>query len=274
MATDPTVGIVFDIREFTIHDGPGLRTTVFLKGCPLRCAWCHNPEGMSLHPETIHSIAGARTVGNTLTSNQLADILNRQAELFAICGGGVTFSGGEPLAQSAFVASTIDHLESIHVVLDTSGYASDCDFRRVAERCQLIYYDLKIISPDVHRRFTGVSNEPILRNLRTLDTLNIPFVIRIPLIPGVTDTRDNLEQIACTLSGLRGLIRVDALPYNRAAGGKYGSLGKPFCPPYDEQAPVNADFSAFAALGVHVQGPAQSPAGSARDRQQSGSRAW
>lgn len=262
MATNPTVGIVFDIREFTIHDGPGLRTTVFLKGCPLRCAWCHNPEGMSPHPETIRSIAGARTVGNTLTSNQLADILNRQAELFAICGGGVTFSGGEPLAQSAFVASTIDQLKGIHVVLDTSGYASDWDFRRVAERCQLIYYDLKIISPEVHRRFTGVSNEPILRNLRTLDALDIPFVVRIPLIPGVTDTPDNLEQIARTVSDLRSIIRVDALPYNRAAGAKYGSLGKSFCPPYDEQAPVNADFSAFAALGIHVQSPAQSPRGS------------
>jgi pyruvate formate lyase activating enzyme len=246
------VGNVFDIREFTVHDGPGPRTTVFLKGCPLRCAWCHNPEGMSPHSQLITTAAGKRMVGKTFSSRELAEVLNRHAVLLAIGEGGVTFSGGEPLSQSAFVAEVIDQLKDIHVVLDTSGYASDEDFRRVAQRCHLIYFDLKLMSPEQHLRFTGVRNEPILRNLKTLSTLRIPFVIRIPLIPGVTDKIENLKNIARAVSGLKGLVRVDALPYNRAAGAKYDSLGMQFDPPYDENATLNTDLTLFEDLGISV----------------------
>ena len=122
-------GVVFDIRELTVHDGPGLRTTVFLKGCPLRCAWCHNPEGLSPNPQILRSAAGERVAGRNYTSVELATILNRQAPLLRE-NGGVTFSGGEPLMQAAFVADTIDRLEELHVTLDTSGYAPEQDFRR------------------------------------------------------------------------------------------------------------------------------------------------
>jgi pyruvate formate lyase activating enzyme len=250
MSSDLQRGTVFDIREFTIHDGPGLRTTVFCKGCPLRCAWCHNPEGLDRRPQLITTAAGSRMIGKGYSSKEVASILNDQASMLAIGEGGVTFSGGEPLAQSAFIAEVIDHLRGIHVVLDTSGYATDKEFRRVAERCQLVYFDLKLISPEMHLRFTGARNEPILRNLSTLSDLGIPFVIRIPLVPGVTDTTENLNSIAKTVCGLKGLIRVDALPYNRAAGGKYSSLGLEFHPPYDESATLNTDLSPFERLGI------------------------
>lgn len=243
-------GTVFDIREFTVHDGPGFRTTVFLKGCPLRCSWCHNPEGMSPHPETMQSRSGKRVVGKAYTSAQLAAILNRQAKILTDAGGGVTFSGGEPLSQAAFLAETIGRLSGLHVLLDTSGYANEADFRLVAEKCDLVYFDLKLVDREEHLRHTRVENAPILRNLKSLSTMGVPFVIRAPLIPGLTDTEQNLEAIAQTAAPLPGLVRVDLLPYNFAAGGKYASVGKQFSPTYNPAQPLHVDLSIFERAGV------------------------
>jgi pyruvate formate lyase activating enzyme len=223
-------GMIFDIREFTVHDGPGIRTTVFLKGCPLRCSWCHNPEGMSPLREIIENPAGKRVVGRLYTVEELSSILNRQASILSVNGGGVTFSGGEPLVQATFLAAVIDNLSDVHVVLDTSGYAQEGDFRRVVEKSDLVYFDLKLIDRAAHLRHTGVDNERILTNLQVLAKMNVPFVIRVPLIPGVTAIDENIEAIARVAKGLAGLIRVDLLPYNRAAGGKYSALRKQFCP--------------------------------------------
>ena len=245
-------GMVFDIREFTVHDGPGIRTTVFLKGCPLRCSWCQNPEGMSALPELMENPTGSRTVGKLYTSEQLASILNRQASILTANGGGVTFSGGEPLAQVDFLSEVIDSLGDLHVLLDTSGYAHERDFRRVVQKCDLVYFDLKLIDRSAHRHHAGVNNALILSNLRVLAAMNVPFVIRVPLIPGLTDTDENLAAIADTTKQLDGLIRVDLLPYNRAAGGKYGAVRRQFRPTYDEGRPVHAKLEAFQAAGVTV----------------------
>jgi len=244
--------MIFDIREFTVHDGPGIRTTVFLKGCPLRCSWCHNPEGMSPCPEIIESPSGKRVVGRIYSAAQLSSILNRQASILSANDGGVTFSGGEPLAQAAFLAEVIDNLSDIHVLLDTSGYARESDFRRVVQKCDLVYFDLKLIDRDAHVHHTGVDNTQILSNLDVLATMNVPFVIRVPLVPGVTDTNGNLSAIAAKATQLAGLIRVDLLPYNRAAGGKYEALGKQFRPTYDEVIPVHVNLGAFETAGVQV----------------------
>src|SRR5512135_1042485 len=116
-----TQGIVFDIREFAVHDGPGIRTTVFLKGCPLACQWCHNPEGQSRQPQEMLSSGGRRIAGKEYTPDELAAILNRQADILREAEGGVTFSGGEPLMQAAFVSEVIDRFRGIHVLLDTCG---------------------------------------------------------------------------------------------------------------------------------------------------------
>ncbi len=248
-----TSGIVFDIKEFAVHDGPGIRTTVFLKGCPLSCSWCHNPEGISPKPQTICSPAGERLVGTEYSSEELASILMKQAEVLRLNGGGVTFSGGEPLAQAKFVAKVIDQLDGIHVLLDTSGYATEEDFRLVASRCDLIYFDLKLIDPQSHQRYTGCDNGSILRNLRVLSTLGIPFVVRVPMVPGVTDTDENLTQIAETVKDLPGMPKVDLLRYNRAAGGKYKAAGVEFEPEFDESREVNANKKPFEDLGVEVE---------------------
>jgi len=257
-----SVGCVFDIREFTVHDGPGIRTTVFLKGCPLRCNWCHNPEGLSPFSQTLRTVAGERLVGEIYTDEELARIISRQSSILCLGEGGVTFSGGEPLAQAGFLAEVISRLEGVHVILDTSGYAPEGDFRKVVVLCDLIHFDLKLMDPGAHRRFTGVDNAPILRNLAILAELGVPTVIRVPLVPGVTDTMANLEAIAMaantlvagsiSAAGTGSLVRVDLLPYNKAAGGKYTACGMNFKPLYDESVECRADTSAFDRLSVPI----------------------
>jgi pyruvate formate lyase activating enzyme len=216
-----TSGIVFDIKEFSIHDGPGIRTTVFLKGCPMACMWCHNPEGQSRQPQVIRGLAGERIAGKEYTAIELAELLNQQVYILRANEGGITFSGGEPLMQTDFVAEVIDLLDDMHVLLDTSGYGQEQDFRRLVDRSDLVFFDLKLIDGMMHQHYTSCDNDLILRNLHLLNEMDKPFVVRVPLVPGVTDTNQNLASIVQILCGLSGLMRVDLLPYNKAAGSKY-----------------------------------------------------
>jgi pyruvate formate lyase activating enzyme len=243
-------GVIFDIRELTIHDGPGLRTTVFLKGCPLRCAWCHNPEGMTLAPQILHNPNGDRVAGRVYRAAELSTLLNRQAPLLR--DGGVSFSGGEPLMQSAFLAEVIDRLVGLHVVLGTSGFAPEADFQRVVSRCDLVLFDLKLMDPEAHRRWTGVENAPIHRNLAMLAGMGKPFIVRVPLVPGVTDTEANLRAIARLVRALPGTPRVELLPYNRAAGGKYAACGLTWRPGFDETTDCRANLAPFHELSLEV----------------------
>ena len=245
-------GVVGDIREFTVHDGPGIRTTVFLKGCGLHCSWCHNPEMISALPQTICGSAGERIVGREYSSAELASILQGQAEILSAGGGGVTFSGGEPLMQAGFLMEVIGQLEGLHLLLDTSGYADAATFCRVAAACDLVYFDLKLIDDGKHLEYTGSSNETILNNLRLLTKMPVPFVVRVPLVPGVTDTVANLAAIAKTVRDAPNLQGVVFLPYIRAAGGKYDGLGMQFEPGFDENLAVNADPRPFLEAGLRV----------------------
>jgi pyruvate formate lyase activating enzyme len=213
-------GLVFDIKEFTVHDGPGIRTTVFMKGCRLRCMWCHNPEGLSFEPERVLGPNGTRLAGREYAPEDLSEV--------------------------------IDRLEGLHVVLDTSGYGSRADFQVLIKKVDLVYFDIKILDPALHRRYTGRRNQPILRNLELLSQSGTPYVIRVPLIPGVTDTEANLSAVAAAACGLPGLQRVDVLPYNRAAGAKYASVRRQFAPDFDEIRLVNANTRLFEEAGLEV----------------------
>lgn len=244
-------GVVFDVRELTVHDGPGIRTTVFLKGCPLRCAWCHNPEGLVAEPQVMRSPAGERLAGKTFTSVELAALLNRQAHLLR-GDGGITFSGGELLSQAPFVAEVIDLLDDLHVTLDTSGYGDEDSFRLVAGKADLVLFDLKLMDDAAHRHWTGVSNAPILRNLAILAEMGVQYIIRVPLVPGVTDTDDNLRAIARHVSRLPRRPRVELIPYNRAAGGKYAACGMQWRPSFDESAAPNMNIAIFRELDVEA----------------------
>lgn len=247
-----SVGVVFDIVELAVHDGPGIRTTVFMKGCLLTCTWCHNPEGLSVEPQVITTPVGERTSGDIYTPEELASILNKQAQILRANEGGVTFSGGEPLLQAEFITKVIDLLADIHVVIDTSGYASEQDFKKVVEKSDLVLFDLKLIDEDLHLKYTNVSNEEILHNLTVMSTMSTPYIIRIPLIPGVTDTNDNLSAIAARIKHLPGLQRVDLLSYNKTAGAKYESAGLKFNPRFDEQGEVNVNTKIFEQAGLDV----------------------
>ncbi len=247
-----TSGIVFDIKEFTIHDGPGIRTTVFLKGCPMSCMWCHNPEGQSRQPQVIRSPGGERMAGKEYTAMELVTLLNPQVDILRSNEGGITFSGGEPLLQADFVAEVIDLLDSVHILLDTSGYGQEQDFRRLVNRSDLVYFDLKLIDSIMHQHYTGCQNALILRNLHLLNEMGKPFVVRVPLVPGVTDTNQNLAGIVQTLYGLSGLLQVELLPYNKSAGSKYRYAGMEFKPDYDESGELNLNTALFEQAGIKV----------------------
>ncbi len=251
------IGTVFDIKEFGIHDGPGLRTTVFLKGCPLRCKWCHNPEGLSALPQlSVREHACTHcglckrgcshpdcqpfgrclhicpqnlvtVIGERLSAEQLAKRILRNRDLFGE-QGGVTFSGGEPLLQGEFVIETCGYLDGIHKAIETSGYADEDLFRRVIEQMDLVYFDLKLVDDEEHRRYTGVSNEKIRRNFEILKASGKPCVIRTPLIPNITDTAHNMDAIGEMVEGMAH----EWLPYNEMAGAKYDLLGMIY--PMDE----------------------------------------
>lgn len=222
--------MVFDIKEFAIHDGPGLRTTVFLKGCPLNCTWCHNPEGRSRYPQTMQTAHSQRTVGKVYTAAALAERLNRQAEILHLNGGGVTFSGGEPLAQAGFLRAALERCRErgLHTALDTCGQAPREQAEDFARRADLFLYDLKCMDPRRHRAATGAPNDLILENLRAICALGAAVWVRLPLIPGFNDDEENLRATAEFVRALPGRPPLSLLPYHPTAAAKYRRLGRPF----------------------------------------------
>ena len=243
------MGTVFSIEEFSIYDGPGIRTTVFLKGCPLRCRWCHNPEGQLFEPQEVRREgAPPRLCGREWTPEELAERLLKNRMLLE--GGGVTFSGGEPLAQSAFLLDCLRLLKGkLHRAVQTSGFADEEVFRAVVRECDCVLMDLKLTDPDGHRRWTGVSNEVILNNAAFLAGSGVPFEFRTPLIPGVTDTEENLSAIAAFLRE-HGTPKITLLPYNQMAGSKYPSVGRTYEPGFDETVEPAPRREIFEAAGI------------------------
>lgn len=277
-------GTVFSVEEFATFDGPGVRTTVFLKGCPLSCTWCHNPEGQKSSIEYRRSPAGCiscgaclshaeengkggkhftrasahacpksciLTTGEVIETAVLAERILKTAPLLNELGGGVTFSGGEPLAQSAFLLTMLKALDGkVHRAIETSGYAEESIFREVLRACDYILFDLKPMDDDLHRAFCGVSNQRIHENYRLLVRSGLPFITRVPLIPGVTDTEKNLTAVADFLSSL-GVETVELLPYNRAAGAKYAPLLRTYEPCFDTEASVAVREDVFLKRSIN-----------------------
>ena len=230
-------GTVFDIREMTVHDGDGVRLTVFMKGCPLRCEWCHNPEGLSAKPQILYKKPKCTDCGlckrgckheecqpfgrclhicpndcltlcgEEYTPESLARKINGYKRIFDACGGGVTFSGGEP----------IDRLDGIHTAIETSGFASEQVFREMLAKIHFVYMDIKLFDGDLHKRYTGVDNGLIKNNFRILQESGSAYCIRTPLIKGKTDTEENLRKIKAFI----GNSPWETLPENPLAKSKY-----------------------------------------------------
>jgi pyruvate formate lyase activating enzyme len=276
-------GRILRIERFAIHDGPGIRTTVFLKGCPLRCSWCHSPESQLLEPQFMprpercvrcgactdacphHAVGpaadrapvapdacntcgacalacptGARElVGRTMGVDALMAEIERDRIFYDESGGGVTFSGGEPLMQPEFLIDMVRacRASAVHVAVDTCGHADTAALLEVARDADLFLFDLKMMDEERHRLFTGATNVRILENLERLAAIPANVIVRFPLIPGVNDDDDNVRATGAFLASLR-LTRIDVLPYHRAGLAKYDRLQRPYGLP-DTQPPTS-----------------------------------
>lgn len=249
------IGTIFDIKEMAVHDGPGIRTTIFFKGCPLRCKWCHNPEGLSFEPQLMYKDARCidcksckikcehedckpfgrcihacpenclEIAGKSVEAKELAEELKLSAEILGSSFGGFTFSGGEPLAQPEFLSELIDKLKDYHLCIETSGFCESKIFKSVIDKLDFIILDIKIADGEQHKKYTGVGNEQILKNFEILKESGKPYIIRTPLIPNITDIKENLETIEKMIGGSSW----EKLPYNAAAGAKYKMLGIEYC---------------------------------------------
>ena len=270
--------LVFAIEEFSTFDGPGIRTSVFLKGCPLRCDWCHNPEGQHFENEILKAQSGCigclaclragegkldarsisvcpnrllREAGMPYTPTALCEKLAGNFDILRLSGGGVTFSGGEPLAHPEFLEECLRLLDGqIHTAIQTSGYAASV-FDRILPLADYFLFDIKLMNAEAHRFYTGVDNTSILHNFRALAASGKPFTVRTPLIPGVTDTEENLSAIAALLQE-NGVKQIELLPYNRAAGGKYAAIGRKYSPRFDESIPVTPHLEIFERRGIRA----------------------
>lgn len=225
-----TSGIIFDIKRFAIHDGPGIRTTVFLKGCPLNCWWCHNPEGKHKEPEKILSARprqkGSEVVGRVVTVDQVMAEIEKEQIFYDNSGGGVTFSGGEPLFQPNFLSQLLSECKKrdIHTVVDTCGYAEEKVMATIIPNTDIFFYDFKLIDEQEHIKYTGVSNKQIIRNLKLLNELKKPVYIRFTIVPGITDSPDNINGLKDLIGSFDNIQEVDILPYHRIGLDKYSRL--------------------------------------------------
>ena len=266
-------GLIFDVQKYSLHNGPGIRTAVFLKGCPLECAWCHNPEGISPQYEMVvmenrciecgecrlacpqaqtapgeralpprierceHCGActeacptgSRRLIGRKLSVDQLLETIGQDRIFFEESGGGVTFSGGEPLCQFEFMQEALAACRDrcLHTVVDTCGFTREADLLALAPLTGLFLYDLKMMDGAKHRRYTGVSNVRILSNLQALGAMRARIWIRVPVIPGVNDSERELEGLARFAASLPSVQQVNLLPFHRAGLPKSRRLGRP-----------------------------------------------
>ena len=264
-------GLITNIQRFSVHDGPGIRTTVFLKGCPLSCLWCQNPEAMSNQPEVIfHSeqciacktclrvcpkkcmawggiisfksdncdqcgiciehcpVNALRWSSEEISARQVLNEVIKDRVYYDISGGGITLSGGEPLQQIDFCHDLLkkSKKEKLHTALDTSGYASVKTLEKIMPLVDLFLFDIKFVNPRFHEKYTGLSNTPIIANFKKLCKAWKTIIVRIPLIPGVTDSKTNLEEIEAFVKEQDNRIMIERIPFNLLMRKKYHMLGR------------------------------------------------
>lgn len=226
---------IFDIKRFAVHDGPGIRTTVFLKGCPLRCAWCHNPESQEREPVSVdivrklngRSVPGKKVYGERMEVDQVVETLIKDLHFYEESNGGVTFSGGEPLMQPEGLVQLLEacKMHGIHTTVDTSGYASWELFEKIMPLTDLFLFDLKNMDPELHKEYTGMDNSAILANADKLLKVGARLVFRIPVIPGVNTTDSEVAGMVSFLKErAERMTEVHLLPYHRIAENKYRNL--------------------------------------------------
>ncbi len=230
-------GLIFDIRRFTVHDGPGIRSTIFFKGCPLSCLWCHNPESQDSEPETsvkTLSLDGLKfreeeVSGRWMTVDEILAEVEKDRIFYDESGGGVTVSGGEPAFQPAFLSELLSALKSkgFHIAMDTCGFTSWENLALTINYIDLYLYDLKLMDDDLHVKYTGGSNKQIIENLIKLADAGKTIIARVPVIPGINDSDENFSALQVLLEQLKPAVtEINLLPWHAAAGNKYMRFGK------------------------------------------------
>jgi pyruvate formate lyase activating enzyme len=233
-------GLIFSVKRYSIHDGPGIRVTFFMKGCPLSCWWCHNPEGISPDPESVKQIekvgemefSVTEQAGKYYSPDDILGILDKEKIFIEESKGGVTFSGGEPMLQPEFLIETLRKCKSAgyHTAVDTSGYSQPENYNSIIPFTDLFLFDIKHLDDSKHLIYTGVSNELIINNLRLLIESGKDIMIRIPVIPGINDDREHLESIRDFIlkSKSRNLKKINLLPYHKIGASKYRKFKIPY----------------------------------------------
>jgi pyruvate formate lyase activating enzyme len=233
-------GLIFSVKKYSVHDGPGIRVTFFLKGCPLRCRWCHNPEGISEYPQSIRQdrkigekdFFHEEVAGKYYSVDDVLEILEKDRVFIEKSGGGVTFSGGEPMMQSVFLLECLKACRKAgyHTTIDTSGYASEEDFLSVIPFTDLFLFDIKQLDNKKHKELTGASNSTILSNLNLLLKNKCHVFIRFPVIPGYNDDIIHLEELREFFSGSESFMpeKLCLLPFHKTGTSKYRRMGIPY----------------------------------------------
>ncbi|HAN17160.1 MAG: hypothetical protein A2X13_06205 [Bacteroidetes bacterium GWC2_33_15] len=231
-------GTIFDIKHFAIHDGQGIRQTIFFKGCPLTCWWCHNPESQSIKPEKFTRVNKLDnkeflkkvTIGYQVSVEELFKTISGDKIFFEESNGGVTFSGGEPLMQSEFLFEIAQACKQngIHTCLDTTGFAPEKTIQEIAGVIDCFLFDIKLIDNEFHKKYTGVSVDGILRNLKWLDKNHKNVILRFPVIPGITNTEKNLNDIKAFIATLKNTHHIDLLPFHTISKSKYKRFNKEY----------------------------------------------
>ena len=270
-------GIVFNIQKFSINDGPGIRTTVFLKGCPLHCLWCHNPEshqaatelfydarkcigcrecaracphGCHTFSDSSHTFnrkkcircgkcadicptAALESVGRVRSVEEVLDEVLKDKPFYETSGGGMTLSGGEPMLQFDFTLALLQAAKEhgLHTCIESCGYTDASKLRAIAPFVDLFLYDCKESDPARHKKYTGVSNQKILKNLRLLDDMGCATILRCPIIPTLNDRDDHFAGIAALANSLKNVQEIHIEPYHPLGSGKAAMLGREYALP-------------------------------------------
>ena len=244
-------GTVFNIQRFCVNDGPGIRTTVFLKGCPLSCVWCHNPESQRFEPEILFykdkctgcgrckcvtaadrdfvCFNGAKEIcGKTVSANEVTAEVLKDKPFYENSGGGVTLSGGEPLAQYDFSLELLKKAKEngIHTAIETCGYAERSKILEIAKYVDLFLFDCKETDQELHKEYTGFDNKIILENLKALSDAGSKIILRCPIIPGFNDRAEHFKGISEIAGKLSGIEHIEVEPFHPLGESKYSALGR------------------------------------------------
>ncbi len=230
MADTNTKGRIFNIQRFSIHDGPGIRTIVFFKGCLMRCAWCCNPESQEWEIQTMIEGGKEKTVGRDVTVAELMPEILADMPYYRRSGGGVTLSGGEALCQADFAASLLAECKAagLHTAVESAASTSSDKIEKILPYLDLYLMDIKHMDSNKHREYTGVGNERILENARLIAESGVELIIRTPVIPGFNDSPEEILAISRFAARLPGVKEHHLLPYHRLGKDKYTGLGRSY----------------------------------------------